>query len=199
MLKQTLSGGLIALHTIFGAQAQAEPFVEINTDNVLPTCQTMSGDTVQYTPLASDDPRWFGASVAFAHYDDNGAMIYYDVAIFDQLSTLAQIQIVAHECAHQYLGHAEQTNNFREAQTPISAYVKQRKEKDADCEAVYYMAETYGVSREDIGDVFREIYQVIAGTDRMDPNTFGRMVRAQECHDGFYQRPQAFAAQDMTP
>ena len=199
MLKKNLAGGCVALHMVFCAQAQAEPMIDINQDNVFPACQTLSGQQVRYSPLAKDDPLWLGSSVAFAHYDDEGAVIYYDAAIFDQLSVLAQMQIIAHECAHQYLGHTEHTKNSRETQMSVSPYVKQRKEKDADCEAIYYLKETHDISREDIADVFHEIYRVIAGPEQMDWGTYGRMVRAQECHDGFYKRPQAFSVNDLTP
>lgn len=197
MLKSTLSGAIVALTATFGTHAMADS--DTGVDIATPACTTLDGVNVRYAALPENDPLWFGASVASARYDENGAMIYYDQEIIERLSQYALLQILEHECAHHRLGHTLQTRNYRDAEASVPVRLTARKEKDADCEAVYIMAENYGVSRDQLGDAFREIYQILAGSDQLDPHTYARMVRAQECHDGFFQRPVPLNANELTP
>jgi hypothetical protein len=165
-----------------------------NTDHISRT--TLDGVAVHLVPVSKERLESNGQEVAYASYNNAGAFVYYDVALFSKLSPMARAFILEHEYAHHSLGHTLSTRFFRDAQISIPNDHVLRKEDDADCAAAFALEDQFGAETKDIRAMFMHIFMVrtngFAGSSEpfwLDSRTENIETRLNAGRDQGYPRP----------
>jgi hypothetical protein len=128
----------------------------------MPVCIANDGTQVQYivdsvsefdSPFAyksTGSPDDIAANAEEGLPGAAGAYIVYNLAFMKSLSRESQAFVAAHECVHHKLGHTD-------VQQPSLEQV-QESEKQADCEAVRIMHNSYGMNTNSIRAGIRRFF-----------------------------------------